>query len=210
MADCLCCCVAFGHMCPAYAFFVCYRSVTDMSQDSRIDFKINYAVKLDFLRKVQDLGYVSASECLRDMVEIVAYNGERTPKEKVLTHHLARIQNIMTAEQAEKVWNDFCRFMEEYRYAIFTTRLTEEEFFDAVEVFNTEGKFMMQFVHMHGYSLMPSEIRDLIHHYYHDAEALQLRRKLITDVVRAHAAEASWDTIASPAEKDKIAKTTTL
>lgn len=176
----------------------------------RIVFRLPYSVKQDFLRKIQDLGYVSASECLRDMVEIVTYNGERTPKEKVLTHHLARIQNVMTAEQVEKVWNDFCRFMEEYRYAIYTTRLTEEEFIDKVEVFDTKGKFLMQFVHMNGYSLMPTEIRDLIHHYYHDAEALELRRKLITDVVRVNASAADWGTIASPAEKDKIAKSTTL
>lgn len=177
---------------------------------SRLDFKIDYYIKQDFLRKASDLGYTSASECLRDMVEIVTYNGERTPKEKVLTHHLARIQNVMTAEQAEKVWGDFCRFMEEYRYTIFTTRLTEEEFIQEFDVYETEGEFMMQYCHMHGYSLLPVEITELIRHYYHDAEALQLRRQLITNVTKAHAEMADWDTIASPAEKDKIAKTTTL
>ena len=182
-----------------------------MAQDSaRVVFRVDYSIKQDFIRKASDLGYTSASECLRDMVEIVTYNGERTPKEKVLTHHLARIQNVMTAEQAEKVWGDFCRFMEEYRYTIFTTRLTEEEFIQEFDVYETEGEFMMQYCHMHGYSLLPVEITELIRHYYHDAEALQLRRKLITNVTKAHAEMADWDTIASPAEKDKIAKTTTL
>lgn len=183
-----------------------------MSQNlsSRLDFKIDYYIKQDFLRRLSDLGYTSASECLRDMVEIVTYNGERTPKEKVLTHHLARIQNIMSAEQAEKVWNDFCRFMEEYRYAIYTARLTEEEFIQTFNVYDTEAEFMMQYYHMHGYSLLPVEMTELIRHYYHDAEALQLRRQLITNVTKAHAEMADWQTLATPAEKEKIAKTTTL
>ena len=109
-----------------------------MAQDSaRVVFRVDYSVKQDFIRKASDLGYPNASECLRDMVEIVTYNGERTPKEKVLTHHLARIQNVMSAEQAEKVWGDFCRFMEEYRYAIYTARLTEEEFIETFNVYDT-------------------------------------------------------------------------
>ena len=182
-----------------------------MAQDSaRVVFRVDYSIKQDFIRKASDLGYTSASECLRDMVEIVTYNGERTPKEKVLTHHLSRIQNVMTAEQAEKVWGDFCRFMEEYRYTIFTTRLTEEEFIQEFDVYETEGEFMMQYCHMHGYSLLPVEITELIRHYYHDAEALQLRRQLITNVTKAHAEMADWQTLATPAEKEKIAKTTTL
>lgn len=177
---------------------------------SRLDFKIDYYIKQDFLRKASDLGYTSTSECLRDMVEIVTYNGERTPKEKVLTHHLARIQNIMSAEQAEKVWKDFCHFMSEYRYAIYTARLTEEEFIQTFNVYDTEAEFMMQYYHMHGYSLLPVEMTELIRHYYHDAEALQLRRQLITNVTKAHAEMADWQTLATPAEKEKIAKTTTL
>ena len=176
----------------------------------RIVFRLPYSLKQDFLRKIRELGYVSISECLRDMIEIVTYNGERTPKETVLARHLARIQNVMTAEQAEKVWNDFCRFMEEYRYAIYTTRLTEEEFIQTFNVYDTEAEFMMQYCHMHGYSLLPVEITELIRHYYHDAEALQLRRQLITNVTKAHAEMADWDTIASPAEKEKLAKSTTL
>ena len=177
---------------------------------SRLDFKIDYYIKQDFLRKASDLGYTSASECLRDMVEIVTYNGERTPKERVLTHHLARIQNVMSAEQAEKVWKDFCHFMSEYRYAIYTARLTEEEFIQTFNVYDTEAEFMMQYYHMHGYSLLPVEMTELIRHYYHDAEALQLRRQLITNVTKAHAEMADWQTLATPAEKEKIAKTTTL
>ena len=192
-------------------FFVRYRSVTDMLLNAcRIVFRLPYSLKQDFLRKIRELGYVSISECLRDMIEIVTYNGERTPKETVLARHLARIQNVMTAEQAEKVWNDFCRFMEEYRYAIYTTRLTEEEFIQTFNVYDTEAEFMMQYCHMHGYSLLPVEITELIRHYYHDAEALQLRRQLITNVTKAHAEMADWDTIASPAEKEKLAKSTTL
>ena len=181
-----------------------------MSHDSRMVFRVDYSVKQAFIRKAEELGYPNASECLRDTVETIVFNGERTPKEKVLAHHLSRFQNIMSAEQAEKVWKDFCRFMEEYRYAIYTTRLTEEEFIQEFNVYEPEADFMMQYCHMHGYSLLPVEITELLRHYYHDAEALQLRRQLITNVTKAHAEMADWQTLATPAEKEKIAKTTTL
>lgn len=181
-----------------------------MSESAYICFKIDSAVKQDFQRRISDLGYVTVSECLRDSVEIITYNGERTPKEKVLAHHLARMQQTISSEQAEKVWHDFCDFMAEYQYTVFTARMDEERFAKEFDIYSTESTFCMRFVHMFGYALIPVEIKDLLRHYYHDAEAIQIRREIMTNIVKTRSMEADFSTLLSPAEQEKIARTTSL
>ena len=181
-----------------------------MAGSAYISFKIDYSVKADFQKRIQELGYTTVSEALRDSVEIITYNGERTPKEQVLARHLSRLQAVMDPEAAQKVWHDFCAFMEEYHYAVLTARMTEDEFAEALAIYQTDSNFACQFCHMHGYALIPNEIRDLLRHYYHDAEAIQLRREIITNSVKANAEEIPLSTLLSPAEQKKIARTTSL
>lgn len=180
-----------------------------MRESTKMSFRIDYSVKQDFLRKCDELGF-NPSECLRDSVEIITYNGERTPKEQMLARQLARIQQTISRDQAEKVWHDFCDFMAEYHYTVFTARMDEERFAEEYDIYSPDSDFCMRFVHMHNYALIPVEIKDLLRHYYHDAEAIQLRRELITNITKAHAEEADFSTLLSPAEQEKIARTTSL
>lgn len=180
-----------------------------MKETTKMTFRLDYSVKQDFIKKCDELGF-NPSECLRESVGLITYNGELAPKEKVLAHHLSRLQKIISPEQAEKVWHDFCEFMAEYRYTIYTARMDENEFAENFEVSSPDSEFCMRFVHMHGYALIPVEVKDLLRHYYHDAEAIQLRRELITNITKAHAAEADFSTLLSPAEQEKIARTTSL
>lgn len=172
----------------------------------KICFNIEYSVKQDFLKKIQMLGYSTMTEALRDSVEIITYNGERTPKEQVLAHHLHRIQDVMTSEEAEKLFQDFCSFMEEYHYLAQTARISEEEFMEMNAVREYESKFAQQFYHMHGYALIPAEIPELLRHYYHDARMIRLRREKVSGIVAARADELDIMDILSPAEKEKLAK----
>lgn len=172
----------------------------------KMSFRIDVSIKNDFLRKIQELGYANPSEALRDSVEIITYNGERTPKEQVLAHHLHRIQDVMSAEEAEKLFQDFCSFMEEYHYLAQTARISEEEFMEVNAVREYESKFAQQFYHMHGYALIPEEIPELLRHYYHDARMIRRRREKVSGIVAARAEELDIMDILSPAEKEKLAK----
>lgn len=172
----------------------------------KICFNIEYSVKQDFLMKIQKLGYSTMTEALRDSVEIITYNGERTPKEQVLAHHLHRIQDVMTSEEAEKLFQDFIAFMEEYHYLAQTARISEEEFMEVNAVGEYESKFAQQFYHMHGYALIPAEIPELLRHYYHDARMIRLRREKVSGFVAARTEELDIMDILSPAEKEKLAK----
>lgn len=181
-----------------------------MSESAKISFKIDEEVKADFQKRIQELGYPTLSDALRETVVIITYNGELTPKGQVLARHLSRISAVMDFETAQKVWHDFCDFMEEYHYAGQTARIDENQFAEEHDIYKTDSIFAMQFYHMHGYALIPNELRDLLRHYYHDAEAIQLRREIITNSVRNAAEEVPLSTLLSPAEQKKIARTTTL
>ena len=172
----------------------------------KICFNIEYSVKQDFLKKIQELGYANLSEALRHSVVIITYNGELTPKEQVLAHHLSRLQAVMTSEEAEKLFQDFCSFMEEYHYLAQTARISEEEFMEVNAVRDYGSKFAQQFYHMHGYALIPAEIPELLRHYYHDARMIRLRREKVSGFVAAHTEELDIMDILSPAEKEKLAK----
>lgn len=179
-----------------------------MRDYAKLSFRIDYAVKQDFIRKIQELGYSTPSEALRDSVEIITYNGERTPKEQVLAHHLLRLQDVMSAEEAEKLFQDFCEFMDENNYLAQTARMSEERFIEENAACDTDSLFAKQFYHMHGYALIPHEIPQLLRHYYHDARMVRLRRERMTQIVAANVAETDIRELLTPAEIEKLANTT--
>lgn len=166
-------------------------------------------LKADFQRKVDELGFRSVSSCLHNIVEVVTYNGSLTPREQALARHLSKIQNTITLEETQKVYNDFCEFMDEHNYLAITARKSMDEFIELMDVFETDSIFAKQFFVMFNYALIPHEIPDLLRTYYHDSHVNQKRREKMTNVVRAHVEDTDITSLLTPAELKKIAHTTT-
>lgn len=169
--------------------------------------RLSDATKNDFQLAIAQLGYRTNSEAIRDMIEIVAYNGERTPKEQFLSRQLTRLtDSLISPEATEKLRKDFIAFLKEYNYLIYFARMDAEDFYTKMELSSTESLFYMQFHHMYGYSLTPVETKQLVKHMYHDSDALKEIRNLMSDLVAIKAQAADINFILSPAEKLAIAE----
>lgn len=180
-----------------------------MPDNTHICFKIDRSVKEDFQRKCVELGFSSVSGTLRAAVNSITYNGSLTPREQALARHLSKIQNTITLEETQKVYNDFCEFMDEHNYLAITARKSMDEFIELMDVFETDSIFAKQFFVMFNYALIPHEIPDLLRTYYHDSHVNQKRREKMTNVVRAHVEDTDITSLLTPAELKKIAHTTT-
>lgn len=173
----------------------------------KVECRLSASTKDDFQLAISQLGYRHMSEAIRDMIEIVAYNGERTPKEQFLSRQLTRLtDSLISPEATEKLRKDFIAFLKEYNYLIYFARMDAEDFYTKMELSSTESLFYMQFHHMHGYSLTPVETKQLVKHMYHDSDALKEIRNLMSDLVAIKAQAADINFILSPAEKLAIAE----
>lgn len=173
----------------------------------KVECRLSASTKDDFQLAISQLGYRHMSEAIRDMIEIVAYNGERTPKEQFLSRQLTRLtESLISPEATEKLRKDFLAFLKEYNYLIYFVRMDAEDFYTQQEMSDPESLFYMQFHHMHGYSLTPVETKQLVKHMYHDSDALKEIRNLMSDLVAIKAKAADINSILSPAEKLAIAE----
>lgn len=173
----------------------------------KVECRLSASTKDDFQLAISQLGYRHMSEAIRDMIEIVAYNGERTPKEQFLSRQLTRLtDSLISPEATEKLRKDFIAFLKEYNYLIYFARMDAEDFYTKMELSSTESLFYMQFHHMHGYSLTPVETKQLVKHMYHDSDALKEIRNFMSDLVAIKAQAEDINFILSPAEKLAIAE----
>lgn len=180
-----------------------------MKERATLTFRLEPDLKADFQRKVQDLGFRSISSCLHNIVEVVTYDGSLTPREQALARHLSKIRQTITLEETEKVYNDFCEFMDAHNYLAVTARKSIEEFIELTDVFETDSTFAKQFLYMFDYALIPHEIPDLLKAYYRDSHVNQKRREKMTNIVRANLEDTDISSLMTPAELKKIAKTST-
>lgn len=169
--------------------------------------RLSESTKSDFQMAISQLGYRNNSEAIRDMIEIVAYNGERTPKEQFLSRQLLRLkESLISPEATQKIREDFLEFLKKYNYLIYFARMTAEEFCSAYDLDDSDCIIYQQFYHLHGYSITPMEARQLIKHMYHDADALQEVRQLMNQMMAVKVQTADIQDILSPAEKLAIVK----
>lgn len=174
---------------------------------SEFHVRVSETLKADFQLSISQLGYRNNSEAIRDMIEIVAYNGERTPKEQFLSRQLLRLtESLVTPEATEKLRKDFLAFLKEYNYLIYFARLDAEDFYTQHELSDTDSLLYKQFFHMHGYSITPMEARQLVKHMYHDADALLEVRNIMNQMMAVKVQTTDITDILSPAEKLAIAK----
>lgn len=173
---------------------------------AKVECRLSEATKDDFMLAISQLGYRHMSEAMRDMIEIVAYNGERTPKEQFLSRQLLRLkESLVTPEATEKLRGDFLAFLKEYNYLIFFARITADQFWQQMELEDTDSMLYKQFYHMHGYSITPTEAYQLVKHIPHDADCVNEIRGLMNQMMAVKVQTADIQDILSPSEKLAIA-----
>lgn len=175
-----------------------------MSDSTHICFKIEPDLKVDFQRKIEELGFQDVSKAMRAIVSTVTYDGALAPREQALARHLSKLRQTITLEETEKVYNDFCEFMDAHNYLAVTARKSIEEFIEIMDVFETDSIFAKQFLYMFDYALIPHEIPDLLKAYYRDSHVNQKRREKMTNIVRASLEDTDISSLMTPAQKKKI------
>ena len=174
---------------------------------AKVECRLPESTKDDFQLTISRLGYRHMSEAMRDMIEIVAYNGERTPKEQFLSRQLLRLkESLITPEATEKLRTDWLAFLKEYHYLIFFARVDADEFYEAQGLGDIDNLLYQQFYHMHGYSITPVEAKQLVHHVYHDATAQAEIREVVNQRVAVKIQTENIEKILSPAERLAIAE----
>lgn len=144
--------------------------------------RLSDATKNDFQLAIAKLGYRNNSEAIRDMIEIVAYNGERTPKEQFLSRQLTRLTDSLSSlEATEKLRKDFIAFLKEYDYLIYFAKIDADRLIDSLELDDMKSLFYQRFAHFTGYGITPLEAEQLIKHMYHDSDALAAIHNLVSE-----------------------------
>lgn len=174
---------------------------------TEIHVRISEIVKDDFQHTISGLGYRSMSEAVRDMIEIVAYNGERTPKELFLSRQLLRLKDsLVSPEKAETLRTDFLEFLKEYNYLIYFARVDAAQLIDSLELDDMKSLFYQRFAHFTGYGITPLEAKQLIKHMYHDSDALAAIHNLVSEQQIMSAKLTPIDELLSNTEKLALAR----
>lgn len=174
---------------------------------TEIHVRISEIVKDDFQHTISGLGYRSMSEAVRDMIEIIAYNGERTPKELFLSRQLLRLKDsLVSPEKAETLRTDFLEFLKEYNYLIYFARVDAAHLIDSLELDDMKSLFYQRFVHFTGYGITPLEAKQLIKHMYHDSDALAAIHNLVSEQQIMSAKLTPIDELLSNTEKLALAR----
>lgn len=174
---------------------------------AELHIRLPESTKSDFQSLLSKLGYRSTSEGLRDMIDKMTYGGEKTPKEQFLSRQLLRLkESLVTPEEAEKLREDFLAFLKEYHYLIYFTKITADQFWQQMELEDTDSMLYKQFYHMHGYSITPTEAYQLVKHIPHDADCVNEIRGLMNQMMAVKVQTADIQDILSPSEKLAIAE----
>ena len=174
---------------------------------TEIHVRISEIVKDDFQHTISGLGYRCMSEAVRDMIEIVAYNGERTPKELFLSRQLLRLKDsLVSPEKAETLRTDFLEFLKEYDYLIYFAKIDADRLIDSLELDDMKSLFYQRFAHFTGYGITPLEAKQLIKHMYHDSDALAAVHNLVSEQQIMSAKLTPIDELLSNTEKLALAR----
>ena len=164
-----------------------------------IDIRVDETIFADFKARLEQIGYTSMSDILRDAISLITY-GTAAPgcptKADPLQRYLSGLtEPYMTVEDMQKLKERFIEFMEapdnQFKYYLFASKMDEDTLLrsyagiDGVSASEFPTSDMVtDYFNKYNEGLTPNDLRALLHAYMNDPVIRRKARARYTDIIR--------------------------